>query len=148
MVSMELKSIYPVLLLEDIETASRFVIAHLGFRETFRNDWYVSVAHARRPEYELAFVRVDHESVPEAVRAPSNVLLNVEVDDATYEYDRLRAAGVSILRSLRDEPWGQRHFIGAGPGGLLLDVIEEIPPVGEYADQYTGGAREQGPKAP
>lgn len=130
-------SFYPVLLTGDVEAGSRFFVDHLGFRETFRSDWYVSLAHADRPEYELAFLRTGHESIPESIRAAkSTVLLNLEVDDATDAYDRLRAAGLVIHLPLRDEPWGQRHFIGETPGGVHLDVIQVIPAAPEFAAQY------------
>lgn len=33
----------------------------------------------------------------------------------------------------RDDPRGQRYFIGALPGGVLLDVIQVIEPSAEYA---------------
>lgn len=134
---MRLNSFYPVLLTDDLEAGSRFFLDHLGFRETFRSDWYVSLVHAERPEYELAFVLSTHESVPAPLRTGStHVLLNVEVDDASAEYERLRAAGVTVLLPLRDEPWGQRHFIGTAPGGIHLDVIQVIPAAPEFAEQY------------
>jgi uncharacterized glyoxalase superfamily protein PhnB len=63
-------------------------------------------------------------------------LLNFEVPDAAAEYERLREAGVRIVQPLRDEYFGQRHFIGVDPGGVMIDVIEEIPPSPEIAEQY------------
>lgn len=134
---MRLNSFYPVLLMHDLEGSSRFLVEHLGFRETFRSDWYVSLVHEERPEYEIAFVLPTHESIPAPFRgSPTTVLLNLEVADATAEYARLQSAGLEIHLPLRDEPWGQRHFIGAAPGGMLLDVIEIIPAAAEFAEQY------------
>ncbi len=40
----------------------------------------------------------------------------------------LRAAGLPILLDIRDEDFGQRHFITADPNGMLIDVIKPIPP--------------------
>lgn len=135
---MRLNSFYPVLLTDDVVESSRFAAEHLGFRETFRSDWYVSLAHEERPEYEIAFLLTSHDSIPAPVRgAVTTLLLNVEVDDATTAYDRLRAAGLDVLLPLRDEPWGQRHFIGRAPGGVHLDVIQVIPAAPEFAAQYT-----------
>jgi hypothetical protein len=39
--------------------------------------------------------------------------------------------------ALRSEAWGQRHFITSDPNGLLIDVIELIPPSEAYAQQYS-----------
>ena len=49
-------------------------------------------------------------------------------------------AGLPILRSLRDEEFGQRHFITADPGGVMIDVIKPIPPSGDFAAQYQAEA--------
>jgi catechol 2,3-dioxygenase-like lactoylglutathione lyase family enzyme len=134
---MQLNSFYPVLLVDDVERSSRFFLEHLGFRETFRSDWYVSLVHQARPEAEIAFVHRGHESVPAGFRDPAtHVLLNLEVADADGEYARLQAAGLKVLLPLRDEPWGQRHFIGMASEGVLLDVVEVIPAAAEFAEQY------------
>jgi hypothetical protein len=41
--------------------------------------------------------------------------------------------------SLRDEPWGQRHFITEDPDGVLVDVVTVIPPAPEFVAQYLAG---------
>jgi hypothetical protein len=53
-------------------------------------------------------------------------ILNLEVDDAAAAWARLRDAGAPVLLALRDEPFGQRHFILEGPGGVMVDVIENM----------------------
>ncbi len=66
------------------------------------------------------------------------VLLNFEVADAAAEFARLKAAGLPIRLDLRDEPFGQRHFITEDPNGILIDVITPIEPSAEFAEQYLG----------
>lgn len=135
---MHLKSFYPVLLTDDVATAAAFYVAHFNFAPAFESDWYVSLRHVDNPAYELAILRHDHETVPTAGRGTvSRLILNFEVGDATAEYTRLQQAGVTAVQPLRDEPFGQRHFICAGPDGVLIDVIEEIPPAPEFAAQFT-----------
>ena len=51
-------------------------------------------------------------------------------------YERVRAAGLPILLTLRDEEFGQRHFITADPNGVLIDVIKPIPPSAEFLAHY------------
>ncbi len=134
---MPLQSSYPVLLTDDLRAARDFFGAHFGFAPTYESDWYVSLRHAEAPQYELAFVRHDHATVPAGGRAPARgVILNFEVDDAAAAWERLRGAGVPVLLALRDEPFGQRHFILGGPGGVMVDVIENIPPAPEFAGGY------------
>ncbi len=135
---MSLQSFYPVLLAEDVEASARFYTEHMGFVSTFESDWYVSLRHRENPAYELAVLSPTHETIPEGFRGEraSGLLLNFEVSDAAAEYEKLRGAGLRIVLPLRDEAFGQRHFIGVGPDGVMLDVIEEIPPSEEFAEQY------------
>jgi len=46
------------------------------------------------------------------------------------------ALGLTERLTLRDEAFGQRHFIVEAPGGVLLDVIEPIAPTAEFVDAY------------
>lgn len=134
---MPLQSFYPVLMAEDVAASARFYTEHMGFRDVFRSDWYVSLAHRENPAYELAILQRAHQTIPEGFREPSSgLLLNFEVSDARAEYERLRAAGLRVVLPLRDEAFGQRHFIGVDPGGVMVDVIEEIPPSPEFSEHY------------
>lgn len=134
---MRFESLYPVLLTDDVERSSAFFTEHLGFHTTFASDWSISVVHGEQPAFQLAFVLRTHASVPPQLQAqPSPFLLTFEVADAAWEFTRLRAAGLQIVEPLRDEAWGQRHFIGATTDGILIDVIEVIPSSAEFADRY------------
>ncbi|MEV7693766.1 VOC family protein [Microbacterium sp. NPDC089189] len=134
---MALTSFYPVLQVADPRAAAAFFTAHLGFEETFAAEWYVSL---RSGTYELALLQHDHETIPADFRGRvSGILLNVEVADARAEYRRLvDEAGLPVRRDLRDEAFGQRHFIVEGPEGVLIDVIENIEPSAEFAEAYAG----------
>lgn len=128
-------SFYPVVMTTDAPAAARFFTDHFGFEATFATDWYVSL---RREQAELAFVAHDHESVPAGFGTPaSGMLLNVEVDDARAAHRRLVLEGsLECVLDLRDEPFGQRHFIVAAPGGVLVDVIEPIEPSAEFVAAF------------
>lgn len=134
---MSLQSFYPVLMAENVEASARFYTEHMGFVPAFESDWYVSLKHRENPAYELAVLQRTHETVPEGFRERSSgLLLNFEVSDAGAEYERLKEAGLQVVLPLRDEAFGQRHFIGVDPGGVMVDVIEEIPPSPEFVEQY------------
>jgi hypothetical protein len=61
------------------------------------------------------------------------MLINLEVPDATGEYARLvEGEHLQPVLALRDEAFGQRHFIVRDPAGNLVDVIENIPPSAEF----------------
>ena len=134
---MKVTGYYPVLLVDDVQATAAFYQSHFNFRSLFTSDWYVHLQQIDRPNINLAFVSRTHETVPEGSRKPAaGMLISFEVEDADEVYARLQAAGVTILRSLRDEDFGQRHFIASDPNGVMIDVIKPIPPSEEYAAQY------------
>jgi len=139
---MQLASFYPVLGTRRIAATRDFYVAHFGFAITFEAEWYVSLRRPDPPHYELAIVDHDHPTVPAPSRKPvQGLLLNFEVADVDAEYERLiRRAGLPIQLDLRDEEFGQRHFITADPNDVLIDVITAIPPSAAYADQFVGQA--------
>lgn len=136
---MRLTSFYPVIGTERIADSADFYTTHFGFEITFQADWYVSLNRPGDPSYELALLDPSHPSVPAGYGKPvSGLLLNFEVDDVDAEYDRLvKQAGLEPVLNIRSEDFGQRHFIIADPGGVLIDVITNIEPSAEFAAQYT-----------
>ncbi|MGW2143409.1 VOC family protein [Nonomuraea bangladeshensis] len=132
---MELSSVYPVVCTADLAASKDFYVRLFGYEVTFEADWYVSL---RRGPYELALLDHQHPTLPAAYRRPvAGLLLNFEVADVDAEWERLVVhEGLTPELELRDEDFGQRHFIVADPNGVLVDVITPIAPSEEYAAQY------------
>ncbi len=134
---MPFDSVYPVLMTDDVAESRRFYVENFGFQVTFENDWYVSLIQTDNPANQLAFIKHTHETIPDKFRQRvSGLVMNFEVSDANAEYERLQEAGLEIVQPIRDEAWGQRHFIGVDPHGLLIDIIQNIEPESEYAASY------------
>lgn len=134
---MALASFYPVLVTGDVTATAAFFRDHFEFDVTFEADWYVSL---QREKFELAVLDASHETIPGDHRGRSTVgvLLNLEVDDVDAEYRRLVADGpFEALLPIRSEAFGQRHFIIAGPDGVLIDVITPIEPDESFADAFS-----------
>ncbi len=126
---MQTTSFYPVILSQDVPAASAFFQRHFGFRPMYEADWYVHLQSRTDPGVNMAFVAQDHPTIPAPGRGRmGGVILNFEVEDVEAEYERLASAGLDVALALRDEDFGQRHFILAGPDGVLIDVIRPIPP--------------------
>ena len=132
---MKTTSVYPVLMTGDVPGTAGFFSTHFGFEPVFTADWYVHLQSATDPAVNLAILDAGHATIPEAARgrAASGLILNFEVEDVDAENQRLTAAGLPILLPLRDEAFGQRHFITADPNGVLIDMIKPIPPSAEFA---------------
>jgi len=138
---MKVTSYYPVVMTPDVGATTRFYVAHFGFAPLFTSDWYVHLQKADDASVNLAVLDHGHDTIPAVARGRSGgVILNFEVDDPDAVYDEVQAAGLPVLLPLRDEPFGQRHFITSDPNGVLIDVIKPIPPSADFAAQYDASA--------
>lgn len=138
---MKTTSYYPVLMTDDVAATADFYVRHFRFKRMFDSGWYVHLQSSEDKRVNLAVMDGNHGTIPEAGRGRvSGLILNFEVKDPDEEYERAVAAGLPILHSLRDEDFGQRHFITADPNGVLIDVIKPIPPSEAFASQYAGEA--------
>ena len=119
---------YPLLQVRDVAGTAAFYKDLFGFTEVFASDWYMHL-RASNGSQELAIIAHDHETIPPEGRKPtSGLILSFEVADAAAEAQRFAGKGIKIAQELRDEVFGQRHFIASDPNGVLLDVITPIDP--------------------
>lgn len=141
---MNINSFYPVLMVGDVRATADFWIHHFAFRPLFAADWYVHLQSSNDPGVNLALLQGDHATIPASGRErAAGMLVNFEVEDVDAVYDRLVAEGLPILLPLRDEDFGQRHFITQDPNGVLIDIITPIAPSAEFAAQYDAEALPQ-----
>lgn len=132
-------SIYPVLMTKKLEESCLFYKTYFGFTETFSSDWYISLSHSDGGE--LALIDAHHETIPASCRAPiKGMILNIEVNSATQMYnDIIKKTDKILIMPLRDEDYGQRHFMVQDPNDVIIDVIEPIPPSKDFQDSYKTG---------
>lgn len=137
---MKLTSYYPVICVPDVAGTSAFFQRHFRFAPAFESKWYVHLTSKADPNVHIAVLDYRHETIPVGFRKPSQgILINFEVEDVDEEYTLAQQAGLDIRLSLRDEPFGQRHFIVAAPNGILIDIVKPIPPSPEFAAQFAEG---------
>lgn len=124
---MAIKSIYPDICSADIAASRDFYVNLLGLVVAWESDWYCALCAPGVPDMQVALVSASHDSVPADFQAhPAGVLISVEVDDAEAAWQNAQSLGVPIAQELRDETFGQRHFMAIDPDGLLVDVIETL----------------------
>ena len=128
---------YPVIMVEDVATTSAFYQRYFGFRPLFESNWYVHLQSSQSEAVNLAILKGDHETIPVSRQGQvSGLLLNFEVEDVDAVHEMMKDKGLPVLVPLKDEPFGQRHFITQDPNGVLIDVIKPIAPSEAFAAQY------------
>jgi len=134
---MKWNSFYPVVMSQKLEESKEFYLSNFGFSLTFEAEWYVSLINEDTGN-ELAILDCSHETIPEAYRKTvQGLILNIEVENVDDIYQKLIIEKNSPLHlDIRDEKFGQRHFITSDPNGVLIDIITVIPPDETFKEQY------------
>ncbi|MGW4890974.1 VOC family protein [Kitasatospora sp. NPDC004240] len=111
----------------DPAASARFLTTHLGYREVLADEEFVHLSRDD-PAPDVLLCRRDLELPP--ARGPVDVLLSFAVTDVTAEYARLSREGAPVTVPLRDEPWGERMLELTDPNGIVIQLVEWIPPAG------------------
>lgn len=111
---------------EKVQESKAFYVRLFGCKVLYEADWIVLL---ELNGSELGFMKPNLDFQAPIFRAPfqgHGVWLVVDVDDAAAELQRIEALGVPIQVSLRDEPWGDRHFCIVDPNGIGVDVVQRM----------------------
>jgi predicted enzyme related to lactoylglutathione lyase len=90
-------------------------------------DWYLQLMSSE-PKLNIGFVKPDDALF--AGRTTSSriygVVLTIHVDDVDEAYARAKRLGAEIPAEIRNEHYGQRHFLVVDPNGLVLNVMSSL----------------------
>lgn len=132
-----MNSLFPDICSNDLAASKTFYESLLGMHAVFELDWYIQLQSPTDATVQVAFVAQDHESVPTGYGFdPRGVIVTVELDDVDSVYRQAQTLEVPIVQTLRDEEWGQRHFMARDPNGLLVDIVQMIEPGKVYAHHF------------
>lgn len=132
-----MKSLFPDICSRDLVESKEFYVSLLGFKVIFEIDWYIQLQSPSVESIQIAFVDINHPSVPKGhQKTPQGVVVTVEVDDVDAVYQKAFNLKLPVIVELCDEEWGQRHFMVEDPNGLLVDVYAMIEPAPGFAEQY------------
>ncbi len=139
-----MQSLFPVFVTRKLLEEKNFYCEMFGFSVVFEADWYIQLHFPRAsgPPLELAFMTPDMTGQDKSIQrtfSGDGVILTLEFAavDKIYANLRRQSALNPLVLDLRDEPWGQRHFIFKDPSGILVDVVQQIAPSNEYEAGYT-----------
>lgn len=118
---------YVILYVDDLESQVAFYRDVVGLEHRFTRDGYAEFATGP-----TRFGLYERSRLPELLGremagrgARGEVLFLVE--DVDVEAERLRRAGVEILRGPVDRPWGHRTLHVLDPEGNVVELAQEIP---------------------
>lgn len=124
--SRAITALYPVVGVENPQATATAMQDLFGLQPVFEADWYVHLRNGET-EMQVGFVRFDHVSVPDNDRRPvtgTSSFITMDAADVAGLWHDLQPRLQDVILPLKDEPWGQRHFICRLPGGVMVDVVQ------------------------
>lgn len=93
-----------------------------------QGDSYLQLMAHHDRSLNVGFMKPGHEFFAGRAVPPGNypLVLTIDVDDVDEAYARAQRRGAEIALEIRDEEYGQRHFLVVDPNGLLLNVMTAI----------------------
>ena len=114
---------------EKVEESRDFYVKNFNCEVAYEGDegdegWFVLL---KLGDSELGFMRLGLESQTTIYRKAfkgQGVWVAIDVDDVDTEYQRIKSLGTPIEAEIRDEPWGDRHFVIVDPNGIGVDIVQ------------------------
>jgi uncharacterized glyoxalase superfamily protein PhnB len=125
----EIESMFPVMVVSNLEAIKQFYETVFGFNIAFYDpDFYL---HLVSPStgVQLGFLVPEHSSQPEflhALMATDGYVISLEVKDASAAYAQANELDLKIAIELKEESWGQIHFMLQDPAGIRVDVVQQL----------------------
>ncbi len=124
-----MKKVYSIAITDKVKECTAYYTKYFGFTIVFEADWYVQLLHEPSGA-ELGLMAPDVDNQPKQLHpgfSGNGMIYSFEVDDAQSEYERLsKETALDFIVALKDESFGQRHFIVRDPAGIYVDVVQQL----------------------
>lgn len=107
-----------------------FYTEKLDFKVVYEADWFLLLSTPDGSQ-QISFLQPNHPSQQPLFQeafAGRGVYLTIEVDDVDAVCQLIQSKKIPLAISLRDEPWGDRHFAVVDPNGIGIDFVKYTAP--------------------
>ncbi|RKF15721.1 glyoxalase [Alginatibacterium sediminis] len=123
----EFSGMFPVMVVENLEQVKEFYETYFGFQSVFfQDDFYLHLVSVDTG-VQLGFLVPNHPSQPEflhRIMQPLGYVVSLEVADAVKVYEQAKGFEMAISMPLKEEEWGQIHFMIKDPSGINIDIVQ------------------------
>jgi uncharacterized glyoxalase superfamily protein PhnB len=138
--NMKVQDLFTLICTNKMIECRDFYVKHFGFEVAFQSTIYVqlSIKSESGGAFSLALMPPDNPFTKEFkdVYKGKGAYVTIQVTDTKQLYEQLKKEGLSFVTPVRDELWGQRHFVTKDPNGTIIDVVENIEPAKGFYDNY------------
>lgn len=125
----EIEAMFPVMVTQHLDTVKQFYESVFGFNAIFYDPNFYLHLVSPNTGVQLGFLLPNHVSQPEflhTMMSTDGYVISLEVKDAAEAYDEAINLNLNITMHLKEEFWGQLHFILQDPVGFRIDVVQHL----------------------
>jgi uncharacterized glyoxalase superfamily protein PhnB len=107
----------------------QFYEAVFGFNAVFYDPNFYLHLVSPNTGAQLGFLLPNHDTQPEflhPVMSADGYVISLEVKDAAKAYREAKNLNLNFVMHLKEEVWGQIHFMLQDPAGFRVDVVQHL----------------------
>ncbi|MEZ9524427.1 VOC family protein [Enterovibrio norvegicus] len=125
----EFQSMFPVVVAPNLAAIKQFYVSAFGFEAVFYDPSFYLHLVSPSSGVQLGFLIPNHPTQPDFLHtkmAAEGVVVSLEVQDAANAFAEANAMNLNIVMPIKEEEWGQIHFMVEDPAGMRIDIVEHI----------------------
>ena len=129
----EIEAMFPVMVTPDLGAVKQFYESVFGFNAVFYDSNFYLHLVSPSTGAQLGFLLPNHDTQPEFLHplmSADSYVISMEVKDAAKAYAEAENLNLSIAMHLKEEDWGQIHFMIQDPAGFRVDVVQHLEATG------------------
>lgn len=123
----EFSAMFPVMVTENLVQVKAFYETIFGFKAVYyQEDFYLHLV-SMDSGVQLGFLVPNHPSQPEFLQRlidPTGYVISLEVMEAASAYEQAKEFNLNVSMPLKEEVWGQIHFMVEDPSGINIDIVQ------------------------
>lgn len=125
----DIQAMFPVMVASNLEDIKQFYTSVFGFNVAFFDPSFYLHLASPSTGIQLGFLLPNHVSQPQflhSIMSAEGYVISFEVADVAKAYAEAKSMGLTIAMDIKEEEWGQIHFMVKDPAGFKIDVVEHL----------------------
>jgi len=127
----EIDAMFPVMVAENLEAVKQFYETVFGFKAVFYDENFYLHIISPNNSIQLGFLLPNLVNQPEflhSVMSSEGFVISLEVKNVASAYSEAQKMNLNVIMDLKQEEWGQIHFIIQDPAGFSIDIVQHLEP--------------------
>lgn len=125
----EIDAMFPVMVTSHLDAVKQFYETVFGFNTAFYDASFYLHLVSPSTGVQLGFMLPAHATQPEflqTIMSTDGFVISLEVKDAALAYAEAQKMNLNVAMALKQEDWGQIHFMLQDPAGFRVDVVQHL----------------------